>query len=176
MHASAKADVATAQVMMGGVGLKKPLGTSCNLVQAVDRPGRSAKFVYIKEAVWRWAREVWLLGSTSRPMDALTAKEVVTAAEAVQSALDSGVEMVNGPLSASTVAFKELGWAMHGGGSSVRVVVSGEVITLNLTSPQEVVRKAWEGWQSGLFVKEFGRLATRRGNWAIIVTTAGANS
>ena len=134
LHAPAKADVTTAQIMMGGVGLKKPLGASCNLVQAVDRPGRSARFVYIKEAVGRWAREVWLLGSTARPKDALTAKEIVSASEAVQSALDSGVEMINGPLWAITVAFKELGWAMHGGGSSVRVVASGEVIMLNLTS------------------------------------------
>jgi hypothetical protein len=55
------------------------------------------------------------------------------------------------------------GWAMHGGGSSVRVVATGEIIMLNLTSPKEVVQKAWEGWQSGVFVKEFGRLTTRRG-------------
>ncbi len=73
LQAPAKSDVASAQIMMGGVGLKKPLGTSCILVQAVDRPGRSAKFVYIKEAVGRWAREVWLLASASRPLDALTA-------------------------------------------------------------------------------------------------------
>ena len=58
LHAPAKSDVAAAQLMMGGVGLKRPLGTSCNLVQAVDKPGRAAKFVYIKEAVGRWAREV----------------------------------------------------------------------------------------------------------------------
>ncbi len=46
---------------------------------------------------------------------------------------------------------------MHGGGSSVLVVATGEIIMLNLTSPREVVRKVWEGWQSGVFVKEFGR-------------------
>ena len=163
LHAPAKADIVTAQLMMGGVGLKKPLGTSCNLVQAVDRPGRAAKFVYIKEAVARWAREVWLLGSAVRPEDALTAKEIVRASEVIQGALDSGEELVNGPLWAIRCAFKELGWAMHGGGSAIRVMTTGEIILLNLTSPREVVRKAWEGWQSGLFGQEFGRLAARRG-------------
>ena len=43
------------------------------------------------------------------------------------------------------------------------MIATGEIIMLNLTSPREVVRKAWEGWQSGVFVKEFGRLTTRRG-------------
>ena len=119
--------------------------------------------MYIKEAVGRWAREVWLLASAARPLDALTAQEIVTAAGIVQSALDKDIEMVNGPLWAITVAFKELGWAMHGGGSSVRVIATGEIIMLNLTSPREVVRKAWEGWQSGVFLKEFGRLTSRRG-------------
>ena len=162
MHAPAKSDVAAAQIMWSGVGLKRPLGTSCDLVQAVDKPGRAAKFVFIKEAVGRWAREVWLLASTVRPLDALTAQEVVTAAGMVQSALDDNCEMVNGPLWAITVAFRQLGWAMHGGGSAVLVVATGEVILLKLTSPREVVRKAWEGWQNDVFVKEFGRLSNRR--------------
>ena len=35
---------------------------------------------------------------------------------------------------------------------------------LNLTSRREVVRKAWEGWQSGLFIQEFNRLAAGRGD------------
>ncbi len=79
------------------------------MVQAVDKPGRAAKFVYIKEAVGRWAREVWLLASTIRPLDALSAQEVVTAAGLVQAALDNNSEMINGPLWAITVAFRQLG-------------------------------------------------------------------
>ena len=56
LHAPSKSDLVGMQRMMSGVGLKKPLGTSVSLVQAVDKPGRAATFLYLKEALARWAR------------------------------------------------------------------------------------------------------------------------
>ncbi len=50
------------------------------LAQAVDRPGMSARFAFIKEALGSWGREVWLLASRSKPKDAHTAREVMVAA------------------------------------------------------------------------------------------------
>ena len=85
----------------------------------------------------------------------LSGKEVASAAHVTQQALDSNEDMVNGPLSAARSALKELGWAMHAGGSALKVVSTGEIVHLSFTSPREVVRKAGEHWQNRLFVEEF---------------------
>ena len=148
--------------MMSGMGLKRPLGTPTALVQAVDKAGRAASFLYIKEALIRWAREVWLLGSKARPGDALGAKEVASAAQVIQDSLDSGKAMVNGPLWAVREAMRQLGWRIHSGGSAVEVVSTGEVIRLNLTSPRELARRAWEHWQDTQFRKVHQDMAPRR--------------
>ncbi len=74
--------------LLGGIGLKKTLGTSQVLAQAVDRPGISAKFVFITEAVGRWARKFG---------------EVVLVAQSAQQARDSRADVVNGPLRAPRI-------------------------------------------------------------------------
>ncbi len=102
-----KGELKVTQGMLG-VGLKKPLGTSQVLAQAVDRPGRSAKFVFI-EAVGRWAREGCLLASRCRPLDALTAREVVSAAQATRQSLDGKLDVARGRLAALRGALHEQG-------------------------------------------------------------------
>ena len=70
--------------------------------------------------------------------------------------------MVNGPLWAVREALRQLGWRIHSGGSALEVSVTGEIIRLNLTSPKEVARLAWEGWQDTLFRKVVQDLGPRR--------------
>ncbi len=48
LYSPAAGELRTIQGMLGDVGLKKPLGASLVLVQAVDRPSRSARFAFIK--------------------------------------------------------------------------------------------------------------------------------
>ncbi len=58
---------------------------------------------------------------------------------------------------------------MHAGGSAFKVTSTGEVVHFNVTSPREVVRRAWERWNGKLFRKEMERLSSRRndmGDWA----------
>ena len=60
LHSSCKQDVKAVQALVTGVGLKRPLGTSSTQAQAVDKPGRSAEFMYHKEALVRrskWGRK-----------------------------------------------------------------------------------------------------------------------
>jgi hypothetical protein len=158
LHKPSAQDIRKVQVVVSGVGLKRPLGTSAGLVESVDRMGRSAPFQFIREALSRWAREVWLLGHGHRPLDALTAREVVSAAQAVEH--QAWQAKSNGPLQALASALGRMGWQFIKGGTVFRTG-GGQEIELPVTSPTEVVRVAWEEYQARLFEDQVGRLAAR---------------
>ena len=58
LYRPVQGEVKRIQGITSGVGLKRPLGDATALVQSVDRSGGSGAFVFAKEAIGRWAREV----------------------------------------------------------------------------------------------------------------------
>ncbi len=173
LHAPSQADLGTTLFFLGGVGLKKAAGhVLCTGASGgqVRRVGKVCVHQGGGGSVGQGGLASWL----QRPGDALTAREIASAADIIQDSVDSGTVLVNGPLWAISCAFEELGWVLHSGGSAVRVVASGGITMLNLTSPREVVRRAWEGWQDNIFAKETGRLAARRSSLGDNEDTAGS--
>jgi hypothetical protein len=158
LYSPSKWELQVTQGMLGGAGLKKPLGASQVLAQAVDSLRRSAKFVSIKEAVGRWAREVWRLASRSRPLDALMAREATSVAQAAQQARDGESDMVNGPLAALVDTLRELGWCIKAGGNAFEIKETGYTMHVSSTSPREVARVGRERWQGKLPKEDMHRL------------------
>ena len=96
-------------------------------------------FIFIKEAVVRWVREVWLLGSARRPADALSPMEVVQAARRISEAMAGTCKLRQGPLLALKEALVKLGWQLADNGAALKAPTTGAsdtVLELRYVSPK----------------------------------------
>ncbi len=91
----------------------------------------------------------------------MSARKIVTAANAVQESLRDRSELINGPTKAVRDALARVGQHIESGGVALD---NQEDRTLDLSraSPRKVVRIAWEAWQEKLLKEDMTRLGTRR--------------
>ena len=138
LYSATKAELRSLGKVCAHAGLGRPLGVARHVPMALQQAGQDEAFVFVKAAVVRWAREVWLLGSRSAPGDCLSAREVRGMAGLIADSAAKGIRIRNGPVCALASALDSLGWVLTGAGGSVHIARLQLDLDVRYVSPKEI--------------------------------------
>ncbi len=157
LYQPSKGELRQLASMCGLVGRVRPIGVQQDLVWAIE-PSRDPALIFVRAAVIRWVREVWMLWSDKRPGDIMSVKELMLVARVIMEAPLKDIP--EGPAKALRAALDTLGWKLKG--ALILVDHRGWEIDLEEVSPAAFGKKIADRWRDILFHKWAQKTEVRR--------------